>query len=358
MKVLLRFYNSTNLGDDLFIKIITSRYPDDKFTVPVYNRPTQPLNSNVSVVKYILPQKIYSILNRLTTIANSEIIPLALRADIMVYIGGSIFMQTKNKAWARERRFYKSLRKPYYILGSNIGPFWSSDFIDIIRGIIGNSADTCLRDKSSFKLVKDIPQARLATDIAFTLDSTPYSMKKNIRRAVISTIDSRKKFNTDTAVAYDTTVAEMTKRLVEEGYSVVYMSFCKYEGDEDANERILSMLDENTRSQVEIFNYRGNLDESLQLLASSELIIGSRFHANILGLVFGKKVLPMAYSDKTIDILKDMNFPGQVIDIREIESLDVDAIDFDAIPIVDVSAQKKLAETQFQELDKVLTKKS
>ena len=77
----------------------------------------------------------------------------------------------------------------------------------------------------------------------------------------------------------------------------------------------------------------------------------------ILGLLFGKKVLPVAYSDKTINILNDMGFIGPVIDINNIDNFDVKAFDLSSLKINDIDTQKNLAEKQFRELDKVLEKR-
>lgn len=135
------------------------------------------------------------------------------------------------------------------------------------------------------------------------------------------------------------------------------MSFCKDEGDEDAIEYIRSRLDKRTRESVSVFKYYNNLDEALSLISGSEIVVASRFHAAILGLLFCAKVLPMAYSDKTTNILRDMNFKGPVVDIRKIEHFDGSSIDFSSLETNDVSKQVQLAEKQFQELDKVLVKK-
>jgi colanic acid/amylovoran biosynthesis protein len=119
----------------------------------------------------------------------------------------------------------------------------------------------------------------------------------------------------------------------------------------------MGRMDDELRKKIETYMYRGDLDEALTVLAKSEVVVASRFHASILGLLFGKKVLPMAYSDKTTNILNDMNFEGPVIDIRKIDEFDGSTFDFSSLKINDVSAQKTLAEKQFQELDKVLTRR-
>lgn len=50
------------------------------------------------------------------------------------------------------------------------------------------------------------------------------------------------------------------------------------------------------------------MDEVLRELAASEIVVGTRFHATILGLVAGARVLPIMYSDKTKHVLEDIHF--------------------------------------------------
>ena len=73
--------------------------------------------------------------------------------------------------------------------------------------------------------------------------------------------------------------------------------------------------------------------------------------------MFGKKVLPIVYSDKTLNILRDLDFDGPIFDIREIDKFSGRKFDVSSLRLNDVSKQKKLAEKQFQELDKILEKR-
>ena len=261
-------------------------------------------------------------------------------------------------AWRREKQFYDSLDKPYYILGSNIGPYSSPEFIKIVHSIFSRAEDVCLRDSYSYELVKDLDNVRLATDIVFTLDVSKYKCDTESNNHVISVIDVFRKFDGETYKKYNETIAKIIKKLLaDDESSVTLMSFCEKEGDENACATIMSLLPEDIKDRVETYRYKGNISEALQVLAGAKTIIGSRFHANILGMVFGKKILPIAYSDKTINILSDMKYPGPIVDIRTIDNFNINELDFDNIQVIDISKLKILAEKQFSELDKVLVKK-
>lgn len=352
----LRYYGAANLGDDIFIKIILDRYKN-KFYLGCKEKRYIKENKNIlfrdnyirlliGKVKYILTSKYH--------------IPFGLnKGDLLVYIGGSLFIENNNlDAWKREKQFYDSLDKPYYILGSNIGPYSSPEFIKIVHSIFSRAEDVCLRDSYSYELVKDLDNVRLATDIVFTLDVSKYKCDTESNNHVISVIDAFRKFDGETSKKYNETIAKIIKKLlVDDESSVTLMSFCEKEGDENACATIMSLLSEDIKDRVEIYRYRGNISEALQVLASAKTITGSRFHANILGMVFGKKILPIAYSDKTINILSDMKYPGPIVDIRTIDNFNINELDFNNIQVADISKLKILAEKQFGELDKVLVKK-
>lgn len=357
-KVYVRFYDQDNLGDDLFLQILTNRYMGS-FSIRKTNSAGSFVSSDgVSVVR---ESRFVSWLDRvLSRLMGSRFIisySAIRRNDLMVFVGGSIFMErTVSTYWERERRFFEQIKIPYYVIGSNFGPHKSKRFVDIVRSIVAGAEDVCFRDQASYETFKDIKTARVATDIAFTLDTSKYD-KMSEKLAIFSIINGDKRFSPEITKKYEQEIVNLARKLATQGYKVVLMSFCKHEGDENAISRMIENGGEGFEDIVSVHNYSGNLEESLALLAKSEIIVASRFHAAILGLLFGKKVLPMAYSAKTTNILKDMKFRGPVIDINEIADFDGSSFDFGTLEVNDVSDQVKLAEKQFQELDKVLTKR-
>ncbi len=357
--VTIRFYDNCNLGDDLFVVILTDRYMDYFLcTSANKTRSIEPIdNLKVSSIGR-LAQFIDRVIGKLFKKRYPTLRRLINRSDLLVYVGGSIFMETHGPGpWEVERKFYQSVTVPYYILGSNFGPYESSEFIDIARDIVAGAKDVCFRDNASYEMFKDVPTVRKATDIAFTLDTSSYMSEKQDKTVVFSVIDAYKKFDDATAARYDEEIVNLAKKFVGEGYGVTLMSFCKYENDENAIRRILGLMGDEMKSEIGTYMYTGDLDEALSVLAKSEGIVASRFHASILGLLFGKKVLPIVYSDKTINILEDMSFKGPVVDIRKINKFDGNSFDLSTLEVNDVRDQIELAEKQFQELDKVLTKR-
>lgn len=358
--VFLRFYSAINLGDDLFVKIIAERYNNRFFMMRARNKYLTKVNDNLRTGSFIalIIRKI-RLKIRLSKWLD-EVDAESRNSSLHVHVGGSLFIEsTGDDRWQQEAAFYSNLAKPYYILGSNVGPYESESFLATIKPIFAHAQDVCFRDSTSYDLYRHLPNTRLASDIALTLKIDEYLMSSTGRnRVIFSIIDAYEKFDKQTADLYEKELMALTKSLIKQGEEVIYMSFCKQEGDERAIRRILRLLPKSVASLVKVHYYRGDINKSLEEIAGSSIIVASRFHASILGLLFGKKVLPMAYSNKTTDILRDMNFKGPMVDIRRIDDFNGAEFDFDQLQINDISGQIKLAEKQFQELDKVLTKRN
>lgn len=397
MKVFVNAYLENNLGDDLFFEILKNRYNGNKFYVMSSSIKKE---DNVVVYKNKFINKIIRRFELKKLITN--------KCDLIVSIGGSMYMEQKNDT---NRKFFLG-KKPYYILGSNFGPYHSETYFNNAHKFFEKAEDVCFRDKYSYNLFADIPVVRYAPDIIFSLDvekllynpidktkgrTTDKTIdkakdnisvnnieesnydnaeikdnkdknKSQVKRAVFSIISCKNKLDEKYEEKYRQAIIEMTKRLIDNGYKITYMSFCKNENDELAIEEILNKLNENVnqnsakennlRDFIETYYYRGNIKEALEVLNNSDIIVGTRFHATILGLLLNKTVIPIIYSDKTKHVLEDLSFKGKTVDIRELENYNIEEL-FEKENMdykLNVEKIRKEAELQFKELDKVLKK--
>ena len=72
-------------------------------------------------------------------------------------------------------------------------------------------------------------------------------------------------------------------------------------------------------------------------------------------MLLKKAVIPMMYSDKTKNILEDMNFKGKILDIRKLDSFNAEEISKENMTYKqDCEFQIKDAQKHFEKLDKVL----
>jgi colanic acid/amylovoran biosynthesis protein len=353
--VLLRYYSANNLGDDLFVRLIAERYIN-KFWIVTHCKASALDNiSNLKLYNGKLKSKIINYLEFSRLRRKFWLEHLAKKCDLMVYIGGSIFMETNNlEDWKQESKFYRRLKIPYYFISCNFGPHKTREFVDIVRGILNGAEDVCFRDNASGQIFGSSSNIRVASDVAFSLDVSKYNIQTK-KLVIISIIDCEYRFEESLLSSYEDKIIDLTIQFINEGYRVNYMSFCKVQGDEIACLRIWSKItDKKIRDSVMIYNYEGNLDEALSMIASCEVVVGTRFHANILGLLFKKKVLPIIYSNKTAEVLEDIGFKGPILDITKPDKFQ--EIIISSLEPIKIDTQCADAEQQFKMLDKVLVR--
>lgn len=354
-KVYIEAYLFKNLGDDLFIKILTERYKDVQFyaqTRSYYKNNTFGKNlkiySNLSVG--IINKLFEKIFHKYNYIGEK----LKSKCDYMVSIGGSIFMEKDDFSKVEKQFSLYDNKKPLYILGANFGPYKSEKYKIYVANILKRAKDVSFRDKKSYQEFSDIDSVRCNSDIVFSLNIENIK-KKNEKNVIISVIDCELKQLSNMKKEYENMLLQLTKRFIKQEYTVTLMSFCKEQGDEKVVNSLYNRLDENDRKFVKKFFYRGSIDKALEEIARSQIVVGSRFHANVIGLLMEKKILPIAYSDKTINTLKDLEFKGEIIDIRKIKEFDINKLDINKLEsIINVEYYIESARKQFSKLDEAL----
>ncbi len=337
MQIYVNAYLQKNLGDDLFLKVLIDRYKEHKFyTISnIYES-----KENLKVYRNTIFMKI---LNKLR-LKNSFYIN---NKDLSISIGGSMYIENMSPI-DRKRILGKN---PYYILGSNFGPYETEEFYKKAYQLFENAQDVCFRDINSYNLFKKLPNVRYAPDIVFTLDKSKIRTL-NCRKVVISVIDCATKVGKQYQQNYEKMIKSMIEFFIQNKYEVCLMSFCEIEKDEQAIEKILCSLETPIKDKIEKYYYKGNIQEALEVIAQSEIVVGSRFHANILGLLFEKTVIPIIYSNKTEEFLKDIQFEGKIIDIKKDKECILNNTDL--LYKKDIKEYAKYAQQQFKKLDEVL----
>ena len=361
-KILVNAYTSLNFGDDLFLKILFDRYPNVRWILPRGGKRYKDLfreYENVEVKCSLL----FRVKNKLGIKEKNSIFTKYYAG---VYIGGSIFMEIpkwRNQLLERKRlikSFYRK-NKPYFILGCNFGPYESQEFINEYVKLFKHCRDVCFRDKYSYSFFSKYENIRMASDIVFQLKSRNITKIKNsigISLIDLTNRDELRKYEQ----AYLNKIIEIVLEGKRQGYRFTFFSFCKHEGDLIAIDKVVKLLEKECSETFEVVNYEGNIDEFLEKFQSMENIIGTRFHSIILSQVFNQGVYPFIYSDKTLNVLRDIGLGKEYFNIKNCEESEIkrDKNKFDAKYILDIILDNKInnkdmfieSEKQFQELDK------
>lgn len=350
-KVLIYGYTRVNFGDDLFFKILVERYPDIDFYMLV--------EEEYSAI--IRCENFHSIRrNRINKIFASHI-PYQFhfhRFDAVICIGGSIFMEVGTSGRNRFTRFLLKYKRkfpgvPIYIIGSNYGPERTSAFREAVRGLFSFVESVSLRDNFSYNIFKDISRVKYAPDVIFQLAvGTRSEEQSNIVGFSLIDLPSRVALK-EYAEEYEGFILHHIGKAIAEGKRVRLLSFCTFEGDKTACERIVAKLDAQAQECVDIVAYEGDIDSFLNSLQEVDLLYASRFHAAILGMAMQIPTIPVIYSDKTLNVLRDLEYGGDIVDIRSIgdvaRSLTTQVMERSVIEGLNLSAQ-----SHFQPFDEMV----
>ena len=130
-KVFLDCIYEKNLGDDLLIKTVCDRYKSTIFLFPSYFHDINKNNIfNLKVIKvneyiYRLFRKICFKFNKMN-IVDKIIIK---HCDYVITVGGSMFVEYTQNSKDYKFTWYENLKKPYFIIGVNIGPIYTKNYL-------------------------------------------------------------------------------------------------------------------------------------------------------------------------------------------------------------------------------------
>lgn len=372
--ILVKAYVANNVGDDLFLKILFERYPKTHFLL-LGNKKNTKFLKRYSNIKVIIPPD-YMLFNRIVlkildfestkNLANKFrdylwrifFKSISVKIDGYVIIGGSMFIESnENEISLNDKtNLYATelIKKPKYIIGANFGPYKSNNYLNLYKEIFKKFNDICFREEFSSKLFINSIKTRYCADIVFQLKIP--KIEKLPKSIGFSLIDLSRR---DNLKKYENEYLKFIDHLIHHydnlGYCIYLFSFCEVEGDEIAINRIMNILPIEIRKKVNIVLYKSNIDIFIKTFGKMEIIISTRFHAMILGILFKQKIFPIIYSEKMSNVLSDIEYKGTSI---EINNLNVSKIDLITKEIhnnrILVESLHKSAHNHFIELDKFL----
>lgn len=357
--IMVYAYTKFNLGDDLFVKILCDRYPNTNFVLyaPRKYKILFKEKGNITIIPSdsIIIRGI-NFAFRFLKIMNFFRRIIAKRCDAAVYIGGSLFIQ--GEKWREDIKNIKNLRVAnnfFFLLGVNFGPFNEKEFYLEYKKIFKEYTDICFREKYSYDMFNDLSNVRMADDVVFQLSSVGGDYTQNINNIVISVIKPSRKGLGNYEDIYYKKIKDIAIYYIGRGYKVTFMSFCEEEGDKDAIEEIQSLIPKVYLNHVTKFLYKLSIEEALDVIKKSSIVIATRFHSMILGWIFNKPVFPIVYSKKMTNVMQDVGFKGIYTDFNKIDSLEPEEVfEYMETNLIDVSNQVRNSEKHFEKLDEYL----
>ena len=379
-QIVLDFYSCYNLGDDLFVEAFAEYFSDCEIHLLV-NPKCVPkrLPKNVRILHF---SNVDLRLRRISNLASQrgrqrmvktvehmrqkKLERIAQHCDAFVKIGGSIFMQ--HAPGCREIDFSTaekpdfSLRRSTggrgnrFIIGANLGPVYSEDYWEQTAEKFREYRHVCLRDYASYRKMRAAPNVQYAPDVLFLVPKPyPGTCEENV---AISVMDVSR--NTEDAAvirAYYDLLERAIAYFLDREVPVTLMSFCQWQGDEQAVQELLNRFPEEKR--LSACCYRGSARRILRVLSGASFVIGTRLHSTILGISFGKPVFPIVYNCKTSHYLADLSFPGKSAALAELPSVTLDDVlyNYRNQIVADCADHHRYAVNQFRVLEEYLEEK-
>lgn len=328
MKSLIRSYLNENLGDDLFVYILCHRYPKIKFAIVGENQ-FKGITDEISNLKFISEDaKHNKIINKIYKL-NQRIHKQKIcnRRDIVMYnvlsrfyhenifVTGSYFIQNPEWSCMEDAGWYDS--KPH-ILGCNFGPYTDGKYFIEHKKQFAKCKEIGFRESYSYDMFSDLSNVFCAPDLVFALEQASIKSVSN-NEYIVSVVNLAKDNDAELMrlqESYVQLLVDIISALRSSNEKVTLMSFCSRQGDDDVIDEVLSKLD--GVEDINTFYYREEgINKSLEKLKGCKGIIASRYHAMILGFLFGKEVLPVAYSKKMNNVLEDLKYNGTILSVSD-----------------------------------------
>lgn len=358
-QIYLKAYCHQNLGDDLFIQMLSKRYSSTQFYLPLNPKFANGF-SNIKNVHLVKENLLYRGINHLTKkIWHTALLKKLVinKVDGAVIIGGSMFIE--KGAWGDSLRSYEEFQlksKPLFILGSNFGPYHSRFFHEKYEAFFAQCTDVCFRDDYSKQQFPRLDNLRSSNDIVFNYPVTPMQKRKEL---TIIPIDFDRPNLWEHKYAYVQAIARIYKMAIKKGYIVNFLSFCKDQGDEKAIQEIQEEIEnQNIPFKGNVVAYNGsNMEEMIHYINRAKFVLTTRFHGMILGWLCQCNVYPIIYDLKMENTIKKSKYQGSYSYFTDLESLEFETI-YSNIYQLNIDSLITEAKTQFNKLDEFLENKN
>ena len=230
------------------------------------------------------------------------------------------------------------LERPVVLCAQTIGPF--SITRPLAKAVLDRVTLIAAREEATFHYVRDMgidkPSLHLTADVAFLLEPAEPARVDAILAAegvcgngdppLVGIALSRllgHRFRPDDPDRFEALIATVADYLIEQkGVTVVLVSHV-LGPEEERDDRVMARsvyekLENKTRTRLLAGDYRP--EELKGVIGRCQLFLGLRMHANIAALAMGVPTFAIAYSRKTLGIMRMLGQQRWVSDINALSS--------------------------------------
>lgn len=304
--IYLRAYLNDNLGDDLFVQILCNKLNMMKFIVDYEGGTAAQYPPNLRKMYNFIDKCIFYFLRRIIRNRNlyekykNYIRKKYLKKTVAaVYVIGSGYIE--DISYIDSVDFYN--KKPF-IVSCNFGPYKTEKYRKRIENLFSKAYDVCFRDYASYNLFSNLDNVRYEKDLVF---SYPINLCNSDNNSVFISVINFKKdsLSANYSDEYMKFISDCIEHYSRKGKKIYLVGFCSKEGDRAVVE---TLYDKYKMYNVIPMNYPENsIDEIVECINNSSEVIATRYHAMVLGMLCKKKVYVIAYSNKTVNVIKDID---------------------------------------------------
>ncbi len=305
MKILLEAFVDNNFGDNLFVHIVASRYPEYTF----YMVEKEAYASSYTILKEQIPN----------LIVQKEEGNLLEIVDGMFVVGGDMF---GNGADYSEliRQVYTVKKRGGVVafLGNSLFCEYSKKtWIDLM--VMFSYADIIVvREQTTYKQLKrKIPWLPVvaATDLAFTADVGSIQ-KEKIHQGLLG-VSVRKKVQKEEEIYYPQYCRTVAAQIVDylnasEQHQVHLLALSSGRFDDNAVAMdIYNLCPAEMQDRVGCIVFNGDVSLYMKELQKCEKMLCTRFHALVFAILLDKPFIPIIYEEKMNRFLDEIGYLGE-----------------------------------------------
>ncbi|MFC6169391.1 polysaccharide pyruvyl transferase family protein [Loigolactobacillus jiayinensis] len=303
-KILVEGYANSNLGDDLFFTLLVNRYKKIQFIFNIKHE-TKLLKSFTNVIT-----KHYQLVDLLIHI---------YQFDYFVVIGGSLFQQSKGKAWFKwwlglwlKVLLFKIQRKKVIFMGFNFGPYYSKTFFLLFKFLFYQVDYLSVRDNETLNLFKKNKKVHLFPDMVFSLPNIVEHETKR-RSLAVSVMD----FGPEKT--FQKSYEEFLIKIINGISSDIDITLYGFQVSSTVNdEAVINRIKSRVNHPVSFLCYdENNIDSFLMDYSKNFFSITCRFHSLILSLKAKQQIISIDYNIKVGSLLKTLKIQNMNVQVNE-----------------------------------------